>query len=89
MEGGPRNDLASADARPAESGSKTGTGVVARVGMTLMVSSTRAVNVLMRIHVNASFSLVDSVGRGRSTAGTVFWALAKKSWKQAVQKRAS
>ena len=39
MEGGPRSDLASADARPAEAGSKTGTGLVARVGVTLMVAS--------------------------------------------------
>ncbi len=39
MEGGPRSDLASAEARPAEAGSKTGTGLVARVGVTLMVAS--------------------------------------------------
>ena len=39
MEDGPRNNLASGDARPAEACSKTGTGLVARVGMTLMVSS--------------------------------------------------
>ena len=39
VEGGPRDDLASADAGPDEAGSKTSTGLVARVGVTLMVSS--------------------------------------------------